>query len=119
MRATVIIAGLAAVLAATPALAQQQQPPQDQAKPQAMPNLPADADAVIGKSAMSPEGKELGAVQDVLISQDGRVHAVIIDYDGAQRAIPWDQTAMQGDQLSVKMNEEQMSQLPEYSAQKE
>ena len=111
---------------ALPALAQQQegqqgreQQAQQQQQQGQQAQLTADADNIVGKKAMNAQGKELGSIEDVLVAQDGRVQAMILDHDGKKRAVPWNQVTMQGDQVTVKMSEQQMSQLPEYNAEKE
>lgn len=91
---------------------QQQQPPQQA-------QLSADAHHIIGKTASSQQGKEVGEIKDVLVGQDGRVQAMVVDVKGKNRAIPWDQVSMQADQVTVKMNDQQVSQLPEYKGEKD
>lgn len=115
---------VAAVLAiatalAVPAWAQQQA--QEQKAPQQgqQAQLTAEADNIVGKKAMNAQGKDLGKIEDVLVGQDGRVQAMILDHDGKKRAVPWNQVSLQGDQVTVKLTEQQMSQLPEYNADKD
>lgn len=127
MRTPVLAAALLAGAAlAFPATAQQQDQPQQQQDQQAQQQAPqqqaqlsAEADSVVGKKAMNAQGKDLGSIEDVLISQDGRAQAVVLDHDGKKRAVPWNQISLQGDQVTVKMSEQQMSQLPEYNAEKD
>lgn len=115
--AAALALSLPAAALAQQAEQQQQQGQQAQQKPQM--NLTADADSIMGKTAMTQQGEEIGQIEDVLVAQDGRVQAVIIEHDGAKRPVPWDQLAMQGDQVTVKLNPEQMSQLPAYNAEKQ
>lgn len=93
--------------------AQQQEQPQQQAQ------LSSDAHHLIGKKAAGPQGKEVGEIKDILVGQDGRVQALILDVKGKDRAVPWNQLSMQADQVTVKMNEQQLSELPEYRGEKE
>ncbi len=109
-------ATLAIAAFALPASAQQQERQQDQEQ---QAQLTADSDNIVGKKAMNAQGKELGSVEDVLVAPDGRVQAMILDHDGKKRAVPWDQISLQGDQVTVKLSEQQMSQLPEYSDTKD
>lgn len=106
----------AALALALPAAAQQQQQPQ---RPQQSAQLSPDAHHVIGKEAMNPQGKEVGKVRDVLIGQDGKVQALIIDAKGKKRAVPWDELSMRADQLTINMSDQQLSQLPEYKGEKD
>lgn len=115
MRTIFAVALALATATALPALAQQEQPSQQDQQQARQAPLSADADNVVGKKAMTAQGKDVGEIQDVLIGQDGRVQAMIIDYDGKKRAVPWNQVTLQGDQVTVKLSEQQMSQLPEYS----
>lgn len=117
MRALIASTALALTLAvAGPALAQQQQE-QQQATQQA--KVSPDAHAVMDKEIMSDQGKKLGKVKDVLIGQDGKVQALVVDHNRKDRAVPWDQVSMQGEQMTVQMTDQQMSQLPEYKASKD
>jgi sporulation protein YlmC with PRC-barrel domain len=82
--------------------------------------MPADADAVVGKPLMSSGGDEVGDVSDVLVTGEGKVQALLVDSGGAlgmggrQVAVQWAQIQVQGDQLTVNMSQEQIEQLPEY-----
>lgn len=91
----------------------QQQPPAQQAQ------LSADAHHIIGKKAANEQGKDLGKIKDVLVGQDGKVQAMVVDVKGKNRAVPWDQISMQADQVTVRMNDQQLSQLPEYKGEKD
>lgn len=81
---------------------------------QAQQRLSADAHHVIDKKAVNAQGKDIGKIKDVLIGQDGKVQALIVDVKGKSRAVPWNDVAMKADQLTVNMNDQQLSQLPEY-----
>lgn len=130
MLKTFIAAFSIAAAVALPAWAQQQpqeqQPQEQQAQEQQaqeqqgqQAQLSSEADNIVGKKAMTSQGKEVGSIEDVLVGQDGRVQAMILDHDGKKRAVPWNQVSMQGDQVTVKLSEQQMSQLPEYKGEKE
>ena len=124
---------------ALPALAQESPPPQQSDQPQAgqqtqrqqtqhqqsgqqrqqTAQLSADAHHVIGKEAMNQQGKEIGKVRDVLVGEDGRVQALVIDAKGKKRAVPWQELSMRADQLTINMRDQQLSQLPEYKGEKD
>jgi sporulation protein YlmC with PRC-barrel domain len=116
---------LAAALVAVPAIAQQatpsQQPQSQQQAQQQGERAPLSADAhhVIDKQAMNAQGKEVGKIKDVLIGQDGKVQALVVDVKGKKRAVPWNDVAMRADQLTVNMSDQQLSQLPEYRGEKD
>lgn len=113
---SLIAAAIALAVPAT-ALAQERSddPQQQQAQArQGGPQISADAHHVLDKKAVNAQGKEIGTVKDALIGQDGRVQALIVDVDGKNRALPWNQVSMKGDQLTVNMSDQQLSQLPEY-----
>jgi sporulation protein YlmC with PRC-barrel domain len=82
--------------------------------------IPAEADSIIGKQLVSSDGEEAGEVQDVLITPDGQVNALVLGRGGAlglggqQVAIQWSQVLIQGDQLTANMTADQIEQLPEY-----
>lgn len=126
MRFPVIFAALLAGAALSTAFAQQQGQQEQERLPQAQEDqqqqqaqLSPDARNIIGKTAISPQGKEAGKIEDVLVDQDGKVQAMVVDHEGKKRAVPWNQVSMQGDQVTVKMSDEQMSQLPEYRLEKD
>lgn len=110
------VLALAALLPAA-ALAQQQQDPQQQQQQQQA--LNAQADNIVGKKAMNQQGKEVGEIEGALVGQDGRIQAVVIEHGGKKRAVSWQSVKLQGDQVTITMSEQQMSQLPEYSEEKE
>jgi sporulation protein YlmC with PRC-barrel domain len=121
-----LVVAPALALAALPALAQEaQQSPQGQQQAQQQraqaqnAQLSADAHHVIDKKAVNAQGKEVGKIKDVLIGQDGRVQALVVDVKGKNRAVPWNDVAMKADQLTVNMSDQQMSQLPEYRGEKD
>ena len=119
---SVIAAAFALAVPAT-ALAQERsedpQQQQQQAQARQGAQLSADAHHVIDKKAVNAQGKDIGKVKDVLIGQDGRVQALIVDVDGKDRALSWNQISMKGDQLSVNMTDQQLSQLPEYRGEQD
>lgn len=127
MRFPVMFAALLAGAAlSSPAFAQQQGQQEQERQPQAQEDqqqqqaqLSPDARTIIGKTAVSPQGKEAGKIEDVLVGQDGKVQAMVVDHEGKKRAVPWNQVSMQGDQVTVKMSDQQMSQLPEYRLEKD
>jgi sporulation protein YlmC with PRC-barrel domain len=95
---------------------QQGQPAQSQQGQQSeqRAQLSSDAHHVIDKKAVNAQGKDIGKIKDVLIGQDGRVQALVVDVKGKSRAVPWNDVSMKADQLTVNMSDQQLSQLPEY-----
>lgn len=91
-----------------------QSPAQGQLQAQAQ--IPPDARHLIDKKATNAQGKDMGKIKDVLVSPDGKVEAVVLDYKRKNHAVTWDRLKMQGDQVTVDMTEQQLSQLPEYKA---
>lgn len=88
--------------------AQSQQQPRQQAQ------LSADAHHVVDKKAVNAQGKDIGKIKDVLIGQDGKVQALVVDVKGKNRAVPWNDVSMKADQLTVNMSDQELAQLPEY-----
>ncbi|MCR6630652.1 MAG: PRC-barrel domain-containing protein [Magnetospirillum sp.] len=116
--AFVLAAGLALALPLV-AVAQEQAQHEQQQGQAAQAQLSADAHHVIDKQAVNTQGKEVGKVKDVLIGQDGRVQALVVDVKGKNRAVPWNDVSMKADQLTLNMNDQQLSQLPEYRGEKD
>lgn len=130
MRAgTMLVAVMAFALGSSVAVAQQsqpevqQQPPEQQAqgqdqKPKSLPDIPAGADRVVGKAVMGQKGQQVGEVSDVLVGKDGKVAGLIMEHGGtlgiggSNVIVPWDQMSIQGDQLSLKMTDQEVSNLP-------
>lgn len=117
MRALIASTAMLVSLAvAAPVLAQEQES-QQQAATQSQ--ISPNAHAVMDKEVMNEQGKKLGKIKDVLVGPDGKVQAVIIDHERKDRALPWDQLSLQGEQVTARMTDQQMSQLPEYKSSKE
>ncbi|MBC7905771.1 MAG: PRC-barrel domain-containing protein [Rhodospirillaceae bacterium] len=102
------------------AVAQQNQPaPPKQSQTQAMPNLPAGADRIVGKSVIGANGQQIGDVSDVLVDKSGKVAGLVMNRGGAMGVggsnvvVPWNKVQIQGDQLSSQMTEQEVSQLPQ------
>lgn len=115
-----LLATLALSLAlAAPAAVSAQEKAENRQNQQQQAQLSADAHHIIGKKAVSQQGKEAGEIKDVLIGQDGKVQALVADVKGKKRAIPWNDVAMSADQLTIKMNDDQLAQLPEYKGEKD
>lgn len=81
---------------------------------------PATANNLIGQDAYSGTNEDVGDVSDVLVDDQGRPIAVVIDHGGwlglgeKQIAIDWDQLTVTPEGVRVKMPSDQISQLPEY-----
>ena len=84
------------------------------------PEIPPEADRIIGKTLVTSAGEEAGEVSDVLVTADGRIVAVLVDQGGVlgvgerKVALAWTQIQLQGDQLQVNMSADEIGQLPEY-----
>ncbi|HLO76444.1 MAG TPA: PRC-barrel domain-containing protein [Magnetospirillum sp.] len=119
MKHSAFILASALILAApVGVLAQERQPGQEpQSQPQQRAQLSADAHHVIGKKAVNAQGKDVGKIDDILIGQDGKVQALVLDVKGKKRAIPWSEVSMRADQLTVNMSDQQLSQLPVYKGE--
>lgn len=113
-------------LAAVPLLAQQapeQKSEEKSGQQAAAQEIPAGAHSIIGKKVMGQDGKELGEINDVVVSEQGQIEALVIERGGGLTggkdvAVKWDSVQMQGDQISLQMNEQQLSELPEYKTEK-
>lgn len=106
--ASALVLGVPTVVAAQEYSGQQGQQTQQR--------LSSDAHHVIDRKAVNAQGKDIGKIKDVVVGQDGKVQALIVDVKGKNRAVPWGEVAMKADQLTVNMNDQQLSQLPEYKA---
>lgn len=120
-RTAITSAAMALMLVSGTAFAQQAQPNQQQAQGQAqkgMPNIPAGADRVVGKTVIGEKGQQVGEVSDVLVDKNGKVAGLVMQrgetlgVGGKSVIVPWGRFAMQGDQLSLKMTDQEVSQLP-------
>ena len=102
----------------TPAASGQGQPAQQGQQQQ--PPIPAAADEVVGKPVVSSEGRDVGEVVGVLVTGQGQVAALVVKQSGTlgvggkNLAIPWDRFSIVGDQLTLGMTEQEVSQLPGY-----
>lgn len=81
---------------------------------------PANAKDLVGKTAFSQNGEEVGDVSDVLVSSQGQPEAIIIGHGGwlglgeKQVAIDWNEVEISQDGVVVNMPAQQLSELPEY-----
>ena len=138
MSKRIMSVGCVLALAAGPALSQQRDPP-----PASQPSSPkvfspaatintqepdptavtAEADQIIGKQLISSDGEEVGAISGALVTNDGRVAAVLIKQSGTigmggkTVIVAWDRISIQGDQLTVNMTSAEVSELTEYHAE--
>ena len=61
------------------------------APPNPSPGTPAmvlddqEVSTILGKSVRSSAGEDMGRIVDIIVSRDGRVHAVIIDFGGSRQ----------------------------------
>jgi hypothetical protein len=129
------IAAIFRLIAATPAVAQDQPaaPPAvapDQATPQPNPApknlepLPSDSIAILGKKVRAPNGEDLGLIVDAIVDSDGSPRAAIIDFGGflgvgsRKIAVDWRllhfQPGDQNRQLSLSLGRAAIRAAPEY-----
>jgi hypothetical protein len=132
------IAAIFRLIAATPAVAQDQPaapaaPPAvapDQATPQPNPApknlepLPSDSIAILGKKVRAPNGEDLGLIVDAVVDNDGRPRAAIIDFGGflgvgsRKIAVDWRllhfQPGDQNRQVSLSLGRSAIKAAPEY-----
>ncbi|WP_207459012.1 PRC-barrel domain-containing protein [Azospirillum sp. SYSU D00513] len=130
---TILIAALAVTLAG-PALAQNavtdkinEQPdittstnPANTAPPYAGSEAGRDLDNLIGRTVTSPQGEELGDVENVLIRPDGQVAGLVVEWGGLatiganQVAVPWDDVRVDGDKVTVNASKAELEKAPKY-----
>lgn len=85
-----------------------------------MPDIPADADNLIGKQLVTSAGEEVGEVADVLVTADGRIDAILIRRGGvlgmgeSHVSLKWDQIGIQGDQISTTLTADEIEAMPDY-----
>jgi sporulation protein YlmC with PRC-barrel domain len=84
-------------------------------------DLTAEADLLIGRPLLGRSGQELGDISNVLITEDGRVQALVVDRQGIgtnrQFAVEWRAVTIRGASLMTELAEDDLLQLPDYVAQ--
>jgi sporulation protein YlmC with PRC-barrel domain len=80
-----------------------------------------DIEKFMGKDIYGANGKDVGDLENVLVSPDGRVRAAIIEFGGFlgigehKVAVPWDQLNVQSDRMTVNMTEDQVKAMPRWN----
>lgn len=85
---------------------------------------PVDTEEIIGQTALSPEGQDLGEIGDLVLSEEGEIEAAVIDVGGflgigeRQVTVDWNKVRMstETDQIVVNMTREELEAAPEYNA---
>lgn len=136
-----------AAVAVTPAdedadVAVVEEEPMDAANQEAMPGTPergemteqqatvepqqgqdrVDTEELIGMTAQTPEGEDLGKIGDLVLTEQGEVEAAIIEVGGflgigaKQVAVDWNlvRISPENDQVVVNMTREELEAAPEY-----
>lgn len=83
--------------------------------------LPAGAgQPVVGTDVKNAANENIGEIQDVVISSDGKVEQVIVSVGGflgvgsKRVAVAWNDLTMTGDTATVNMTKDQLKAAPEY-----
>jgi len=83
-----------------------------------------DAKNLIGKDVYGANGKKVGEVNNLLVGQDSRVHAAVVEFGGFlgigehKVAIPWDQLNVTNDRVMTNMTEDQVKAAPQWDKNK-
>lgn len=81
-----------------------------------------NTDELIGMTAQTPEGEDLGKIGDLVLTEQGEIEAAIIEVGGLlgigakQVAVDWNRVRMspENDQVVVNMTREELEAAPEY-----
>jgi len=83
-----------------------------------------EVEKYIGKDVYGTNGNKVGELNNVLIDQDGKVRAGIVEFGGFlgigehRVAVPWNQINAQGDRLTVNMTNDQIKAAPTWNKDK-
>jgi len=83
-----------------------------------------EVEKYIGKDVYGTNGNKVGELNNVLIDQDGKVRAGIVEFGGFlgigehRIAVPWNQMNAQGDRLTVNMTNDQIKAAPTWNKDK-
>jgi sporulation protein YlmC with PRC-barrel domain len=86
--------------------------------------MATDAKNLIGKNVYGANGNKVGEVNNLLVGQDGRVHAAVIEFGGFlgigenKVAVPWDQLNVGNDRITTSMTEDQVKSAPRWDKNK-
>jgi sporulation protein YlmC with PRC-barrel domain len=79
-----------------------------------------DMEKIIGKDVYGANGDDVGDLENLLISADGRVRAAIVEFGGFlgigtnKVAVPWDQLQITGDRVVTNLTKEQVRSMPRW-----
>jgi len=83
-----------------------------------------DAKNLIGKNVYGANGNQVGEINNLLVGQDGRVHAAVIEFGGFlgigehKVAVPWDQLNITKDRVVTNMTQDQVKAAPQWDKNK-
>ena len=84
----------------------------------------AGGEEVVGMSLYGANDEEIGEIEDIVMSQDGKVEAVVVEVGGflgigqKRVAIPADQLQLEQDRVVAQtLTEQQVKEFPEFAAQ--
>ena len=83
---------------------------------------PAEIERLIGTDAVAADGRKVGTIENLLVSPNGRVDYVVLEWGGVlglgQRkvAVPWQDVVLNADstQATIDMTKEQLEQAQRY-----
>ena len=83
---------------------------------------PAEVERLIGTDAVAADGRKVGTIENLLVSPNGRVDYVVLEWGGVlglgQRkvAVPWQDVVLNADntQATIDMTKEQLEQAQRY-----
>lgn len=83
-------------------------------------DLTAEADLLVGRTLYGADGKELGLISNVLITDDGRIQALVVDRlasgKNQQFVVEWSKVSIQGSDLVTRLGTAEADKLPNYVA---
>ncbi|MGE3282925.1 MAG: PRC-barrel domain-containing protein [Alphaproteobacteria bacterium] len=82
--------------------------------------MAAETERLIGKDVYGANGEDVGDLENLLISPDGRVRAAIVEFGGFlgigtnKVAVSWDQLQINGDRVVTNLTKEQVRAMPRW-----
>jgi sporulation protein YlmC with PRC-barrel domain len=82
--------------------------------------MATDTERLIGRDVHGVQGERVGDLENLLIDNDGRVRAAIIEFGGFlgigtnQVAVPWDQLQITDDRIVTNLTREQVRAMPRW-----
>lgn len=85
------------------------------------------AESLIGKKVVNPSGEELGVVDDIVISKDGKVSGLVVKtgavmgIGGKSVAIAWRDvaSAIESEAVTLPLSKDQLEQAPEFTTKED